>query len=103
MEMIVFVFMIGLLLVGFLVQARLRSKMTEYSKYPTPNGMSGRDVAEKMLHDNGIYDVNITSVQGHLTDHYNPVDKTVNLSPEVYEGRSVMAAMIAAHECGHAV
>jgi Zn-dependent membrane protease YugP len=103
MEMVVFVFMIGLLLVGFMVQARLRSKMNEHSKYPTPNGMSGRDVAEKMLHDNGIYDVNITSVQGHLTDHYNPVDKTVNLSPEVYEGRSVMAAMIAAHECGHAV
>ncbi|HUM45384.1 MAG TPA: zinc metallopeptidase [Chitinophagales bacterium] len=95
--------MIGLLLVGFIVQARLRSKMSEYSKYPTPNGWSGADVAEKMLRDNGIYDVKITSVPGHLTDHYNPADKTVNLSPEVFEGRSVMAAMIAAHECGHAV
>lgn len=103
MQMLFFVVMIGLLLVGFIVQARLRSKMTEYSQYPTPNGFSGRDVAEKMLRDNGIYDVKITSVQGTLTDHYNPVDKTVNLSPEVYEGRSVMAAMIAAHECGHAV
>lgn len=103
MQMLFFVVMIGLLLVGFLVQARLRSRMSEYSKYPTPNGWSGADVAEKMLRDNGIYDVKIISVPGQLTDHYNPVDKTVNLSPDVFEGRSVMAAMIAAHECGHAV
>lgn len=101
--MLFFILLIGFALVGFWVQSRLRSKMTEYSKYPAPNGWSGADVAEKMLRDNGIYDVKITSVEGHLTDHYNPLDKTVNLSPEVFEGRSVMAAMIAAHECGHAV
>jgi Zn-dependent membrane protease YugP len=103
MSTIALVIMFALLAVGFIVQARLRSKMAEYSKYPIPNGMSGREIADKMLRDNGIYDVKITSVQGHLTDHYNPIDKTVNLSPEVYEGRSIMAASIAAHECGHAV
>lgn len=101
--MLFFIVMIGLLVVGFIVQARLRSKMKKYSTYPAPNGLSGKDIAEKMLKDNGIYDVKITAVPGSLTDHYNPIDKTVNLSPEVYEGRSIMAAMIAAHECGHAV
>jgi len=65
--------------------------------------MTGRDVAEKMLHDNGIYDVQIISAQGRLSDHYNPANRTVNLSPEVYSGRSVAAAAVAAHECGHAV
>lgn len=95
--------MIGLLLVGFLVQGRLRSKMKLYSQHPTPGGLSGAEVAKKMLNDNGIYDVEITSVQGYLTDHYNPANKTVNLSPEVFSGRSIMAASIAAHECGHAV
>ncbi len=103
MQILFLVLMVGFMLAGFLVQARLRSKMTAYSKYPTPNGWSGADVAEKMLRDNGIYDVKIVSVPGQLTDHYNPVDKTVNLSPDVFDGRSVMAAMIAAHECGHAV
>jgi hypothetical protein len=97
------ILMIGFLLIGFIIQGRLRSKMKEYSQYPTPNGMSGAEVAKKMLNDNGIYDVQITSVQGYLTDHYNPANKTVNLSPEVYSGRSIMAASIAAHECGHAV
>lgn len=103
MQMLVFVLMIGLMLVGFIVQGRLRSKMTQYSQYPSPNGLNGKEIAERMLQDNGIYDVKIISANGYLTDHYNPVDKTVNLSPEVYEGRSLMAAMIAAHECGHAV
>ena len=103
MQMIFLIVLIGLFLLGFIVQGRLRSKMKEYSQYAMPNGMSGHEVAEKMLKDNGIYDVKITSVEGYLTDHYNPIDKTVNLSPEVYSGRSVMAAFIAAHECGHAV
>ena len=100
---LVWILMIGLLITGFAVQARLRSKFKEYSQYPSPGGLSGAEVAAKMLLDNGIHDVKITSVEGSLTDHYNPVDKTVNLSPEVYGGRSIMAATIAAHECGHAV
>ena len=100
---LIWILMFGLLILGFVVQARLRSKFKEYSQYPTPNGMSGAEVAAKMLLDNGIHDVNITSVEGSLTDHYNPIDKTVNLSPDVYAGRSIMAATIAAHECGHAV
>ncbi|MCY7411037.1 MAG: zinc metallopeptidase [Chitinophagales bacterium] len=100
---IMWILMIGLLVTGFVVQARLRSKMKAYSQIATPGGLSGAEVAEKMLHDNGIFDVKITSVDGFLTDHYNPANHTVNLSPEVYEGRSVMAAAIAAHECGHAV
>jgi Zn-dependent membrane protease YugP len=103
MQTLVFILMIGLLLIGFIVQARLRSKMTKYSTFPTPNGMSGKEVAAKMLRDNGLYDVQITSVPGSLTDHYNPINKSINLSPEVYDGRSIMAAMIAAHECCHAV
>ncbi len=98
-----FVILIFFMAVGMLVQWRLKSKLTEYSKLPLRNGMSGRDVAEKMLNDNGIYDVKIISVPGFLTDHYNPLNKTVNLSPEVYNGNTVTAAAIAAHECGHAV
>ena len=100
---LVWMVMIALLILGFVVQARLRSKFKAYSQIANPNGMSGAEVAQLMLHENGIYDVKITSVQGYLTDHYNPANKTVNLSPEVYEGRSIMAATIAAHECGHAV
>jgi uncharacterized protein len=94
-----FVFM----LLGMFVQWRLKSKFSQYSQVPLANGMSGRDIAEKMLHDNGIMDVQITQVDGQLTDHYNPADKTVNLSADVYAGRSVAAAAVAAHECGHAV
>jgi len=90
-------------LVGMLVSSRLKSKFREYSEVPLGNGMSGRDVAEKMLRDNGIYDVQIRSADGFLSDHYNPADKTVNLSPDVYNGRSVASAAVAAHECGHAV
>ena len=91
------------MLIGMAVQSRLRNKFREFSLEPTTSGMSGAEVAEKMLHDNGIFDVKITSVEGELTDHYNPVNKTVNLSHEVYIGRSVAAAAVAAHECGHAV
>lgn len=90
-------------LFSWIVSATLKSKFKKYSKIPLTNGMTGRDVAEKMLHDNGIYDVSITCTQGVLTDHYNPTDKTVNLSEGVYHSNSVAAAAIAAHECGHAV
>jgi len=82
---------------------RLRSKFNEYSQIGLSNGLSGQEVAEHMLRDNGIYDVRVVSVEGMLTDHYNPQDKTVNLSADVYYGRSVASAAVAAHECGHAV
>lgn len=90
-------------LVSWLIQRSLKSKFERYSKIPIPRGMTGKDVAQKMLRDNGIYDVTVTSTNGHLTDHYNPMDKTVNLSENVYGSNSVAAAAIAAHECGHAV
>ncbi len=90
-------------LVSFLVQMNLKSKFEKYGKVFLPNRMTGRDVAEKMLRDNGIYDVRVTSTPGQLTDHYNPTDKTVNLSEGVYNSCSVAAAAVAAHECGHAV
>jgi len=90
-------------LIGMIVSGRLKSKFAEYSKIGLRNGMSGREIAEQMLRDNGITDVRVISTPGHLSDHYNPQDKTVNLSPDVYEGRSVAAAAVAAHECGHAV
>lgn len=85
------------------VSYRLRSKFSEYSRMPLSSGMTGREVAEKMLRDNGIHDVNVQSVEGFLSDHYNPADKTVNLSPDVYNNRTIAAAAVAAHECGHAV
>lgn len=91
------------MLIGMVVQYRLKSKFNEYSKVPTGSGLSGHEIAQKMLKDNGIYDVSVTSVPGALTDHYNPLNKTVNLSQAVYEGRNVAAAAVAAHECGHAV
>lgn len=94
---------IGIALVSWLVQANLQRKFKKYSKIPTGNGMTGRDVAMKMLTDNGIYDVKVMSTPGQLTDHYNPANKTVNLSEGVYESNSIMAAAVAAHECGHAV
>lgn len=90
-------------LIGTIVSNRLKSKFTEYSKVGLRNGLSGKEIAEKMLRDNGIYDVQVISTPGFLSDHYNPADKTVNLSPEVYQGRSISAAAVAAHECGHAV
>ncbi|MBE7175693.1 MAG: zinc metallopeptidase [Mucilaginibacter polytrichastri] len=92
---------VGIISLG--VQWRFRNKFKEYAEMPLNSGLSGRDVAERMLKDNGIYDVKVISVDGQLTDHYNPADKTVNLSPDVYNGRSVAAAAVAAHECGHAV
>ncbi|MEO5682722.1 MAG: zinc metallopeptidase [Chitinophagaceae bacterium] len=91
------------MLLGMLVQFRLKSKFTEYSKVPTSSGLSGNEVAQKMLRDSGIYDVQVISTPGFLTDHYDPAKKTVNLSEEVYQARTVSAAAIAAHECGHAV
>jgi Zn-dependent membrane protease YugP len=90
-------------LVGMIVSNRLKSKFTEYSQIGLRNGLSGREIAMQMLQDNGIYDVRVLSTPGELTDHYNPENKTVNLSPDVYSGRSVSAAAVAAHECGHAV
>lgn len=94
---------IGIAVVSYVVQHSLKGKFEKYSKMPLAGGMTGRDVAEKMLHDNGIYDVRVISTAGMLTDHYNPVNKTVNLSEGVYGSSSVAAAAVAAHECGHAV
>lgn len=91
------------MLLGMIVSNRLKSKFNEYSQEGLSNGMSGKEIAEKMLHDNGIYDVQVRASDGFLSDHYNPADKTVNLSPDVYSGRSISAAAVAAHECGHAV
>lgn len=98
-----FIALIAFMLIGFIVQQRLKSKFSKYSKIPVSNGMTGREIAEKMLADNNIFDVKVTSTPGKLTDHYNPANKTVNLSEEVYHGNSVAAAAVAAHECGHAV
>jgi len=95
--------MIAFMIIGGVVNGRLKSKFKKYSQISTLSGLSGKEIAEKMLSDNGIYDVKVISVPGKLTDHYNPMDKTVNLSPEVYQGRHVSAAAVAAHECGHAV
>lgn len=99
--------MIIILIVVFAASAfvswRLRSKFSEYSQVSFRGNFSGAEIAAKMLRENGINDVKITCVEGQLTDHYNPAEKTVNLSPDVYHGRSVAAAAVAAHECGHAV
>ena len=88
---------------SFIVQQMLQSRFSKYSKVPVANGMSGAEVAQKMLHDHGIYDVKVVPARGMLTDHYNPQTKTVALSEGVYASRSVAAAAVAAHECGHAV
>jgi hypothetical protein len=88
---------------SMIVSGMLKSKFKKYSKIPMNYGMSGKDVAEKMLHDNGIFDVQVVPTQGHLSDHYNPSTKTIALSHDVYYGQSVSAAAVAAHECGHAV
>jgi uncharacterized protein len=92
-----------LFLIGMGVSSMLKSKFKEYGQIRLSNGMSGKEVAERMLRENGIYDVRVTTAHGFLSDHYNPADKTVNLSPDVYDGRSISAAAVAAHECGHAV
>ena len=97
--MIAVVFM----LIGLFVSSRLKSKFAKYSEERLSSGLSGKEIAEKMLRDNGIYDVSVINVDGILTDHYNPANKTVNLSHDVYSQRTVAAAAIAAHECGHAV
>ena len=95
--------MILVMVLSFLVQQMLQSRFNKYSKIPTSNGMSGAEVAQKMLHDHGIYDVKVVSTRGMLTDHFNPQTKTIALSEGVYGNRSVAAAAVAAHECGHAV
>ena len=90
-------------LVSMYVSNKLKSKFKHYSKVHLQNGMSGKEIAEKMLHDNGIYDVKVISTPGKLTDHYNPAKKTINLSESVYTQRNAAAAAVAAHECGHAI
>jgi Zn-dependent membrane protease YugP len=96
--------LIGIIaLLSWLVSSRLKSKFEQYSKVSLRNGMSGAEIAEKMLSDNGIYDVRVISTPGQLTDHYDPTNKTVNLSEGVYNQRNAAAAAVAAHECGHAV
>ncbi len=99
------IFLVSIIFLGisFLVSSTLKNKFSKYSQIPLAKGLSGKEVAEKMLRDNGIYDVQVISVNGYLSDHYNPFDKTVNLSAEVYNGRSIASASVAAHECGHAV
>lgn len=94
---------IAIAVISYLVQANLNSKMQRYSKIPVSNGMTGRDVALQMLAKNGLNDVQVTQIDGKLTDHYNPTNRTVNLSKDVYYGHDVAATAVAAHECGHAV
>jgi len=101
--MLIYAIVIGFMLIGWAVSARLKSKFRKYSEVTIGSGLSGREIAEKMLHDHGIRDVKIISTEGHLTDHYNPLNKTVNLSHDVYYGRSAAAAAVSAHEVGHAV
>lgn len=103
MNPVFIVLVVGIMIISWAVQNSLKRKFKKYSQVGLQIGLSGKEVAELMLRDNGIDDVQVVSVQGRLTDHYNPMDKTVNLSPDVYSGRSVMAAAVAAHECGHAV
>mgnify|MGYP000254159869 FL=1 len=98
-----FVLIIAIGVIGFIVQARLQSVFKKYSKVQFPGGLTGAEVAEKMLRDNNIHNVKVTHVGGHLTDHFNPQTMTVNLSDSVYSSSSVAAAAVAAHECGHAV
>src|SRR4030095_3712836 len=88
---------------SFIISSVLKTKFTKYGKIPLSRGLSGREIAEKMLRENGIYDVKVTTAEGFLSDHYNPANKTVNLSPDVYNGISISAAAVAAHECGHAL
>jgi len=99
----IWIIMILIMVLSFIVQQMLQSRFNKYSKIPTPNGMSGAEVAQKMLRDHGIYDVKVVPTRGMLTDHFNPQSKTVALSEGVYASRSIAAAAVAAHECGHAV
>lgn len=100
---IYFILIIPVLILSVFVQWRFRNKFSEYAEMQLNSGFSGKEVAEKMLHDNGIFDVKVMSTDVQLSDHYNPEEKTINLSTDVYYGRSVAAAAVAAHECGHAV
>jgi Zn-dependent membrane protease YugP len=93
----------GFMLASWLISYRLKSKFRKYSLIPMSNGITGKEIAAKMLQDNNIYDVRIISVNGQLTDHYNPLNKTINLSYDVYHGNHIAAAAVAAHECGHAI
>jgi len=97
------ILIVPVLLLSMFVQWRFRHKFSKYAEMQLSSGLSGKEVAERMLHDNGIFDVKVMSTEGQLTDHYNPTDRTVNLSTDVYYSRSVAAAAVAAHECGHAV
>jgi len=97
------ILIVPVLLLSMFVQWRFRHKFSKYAEMQLSSGLSGKEVAERMLHDNGIFDVKVMSTEGQLTDHYNPADRTVNLSTDVYYSRSVAAAAVAAHECGHAV
>jgi hypothetical protein len=99
----IWILMIGFMIIGGITSNRLKNKFKKYSQIQTFSGMSGYEIAKKMLDDNNITDVKIVSVPGKLTDHYNPMDKTINLSPDVFNGRHITAAAVAAHECGHAV
>lgn len=99
----IWIIVIGVMVLSYIIQAMLQSRFNKYSQVPTSNGMTGADIARKMLHDNGITDVEVTSVRGTLTDHYNPQTKTVNLSEAVYGQRNIAAAAVAAHECGHVI
>lgn len=99
----IWIIFIVFMILSWIVSSILKSKFKKYSKIPTDGGLTGRDVAEKMLRDNGVFDVQVVSVQGSLTDHYNPEKKTINLSQDVYNSRSIAAAAVAAHETGHAV
>ena len=100
---LIWIIFIGISLLSWIVQANLNRKFKKFSEIPVGGGMTGRDVAERMLQAHGIHDVKTTCIEGRLTDHYNPADNTVNLSREVYSSCSVAAAAVAAHECGHAV
>jgi uncharacterized protein len=99
------IYLVSIIFVGIsmLVSMRMKSKFNQYNKVGLASGFSGKEIAERMLRESGIFDVQVISVDGFLSDHYNPMNKTVNLSPEVYQGRSIAAAAVAAHECGHAV
>ena len=99
----IWIIMIIIMALSFIVQQMLQSRFNKYSQVPTANGMSGAEVAQKMLNDHGIYDVKVVPTRGMLTDHFNPQTKTIALSEGVYSSRSVAAAAVAAHECGHAV
>jgi Zn-dependent membrane protease YugP len=101
--MIFLVLSFAMMLVGMFVSFRLKSKFKQYSETPIASGLSGAEIAQKMLRDHNIFDVKVVSTEGMLSDHYNPETKTINLSHEVYAGRNAASAAVAAHECGHAV